>query len=625
MYFNEIENFLWSCYKKKEANLLDIYFSKFYFKKNNFDYSVIMLFSFLISLSSRLGHICLPIFKILSKDIFTKYIYNFLIYFFNKYINIYDSVNILFKYNCISWYYKNNITPFILYKDYIYLYKFWIYENYIVNFLKKNLNKEENIKRKSIIYIFKYFKKFCFNVYEKICTFNVFFNKISFISGLPGTGKTTLIIKLIIFLYKIYKIKDKDFIKIVSFTGKSSSNLTNILKKNYKLLNIKKEYYINLPNKAITIHKLLNYNLNFNEVNIKEYDDLKFSILIIDEFSMIDVVTLYYIFILLKKKFLKIIFIGDSNQIGPIESCSLLNKICNYNYSLFKKKKKLLKFLFKRKFNFYNFFININKLNNNVSFLLKNYRFKKNKYLNIFSNLINCGNYNKIDEFIIKNNFNCNINFYDSDKFDYNFLINLCLRKYKYYINYLNNKNMKYNKLLYYFNKFQIISLIKNSKLGTNYLNKYINNLFLNKYIKKYIFKKNKIYYVGQPIIITKNNNDLNIFNGDIGFIIYNNNIIKILFSNFNNDCKIIYFNNFINWKLTWVITVHKSQGSEFDHILLILPNYFSYLLSKEILYTAITRAKKKVTIYSNKNIFLNSISRKNKKYNNIINKLIYF
>ncbi len=623
MYFNEIENFLWTCYKRKEANLLDIYFSKFYFKKNNFDYSIIMLFSFLISLSSRLGHICLPIFKILSKDIFTKYIYNFLIYFFNKYISIYDSINILFKYNFISFFYKKNITPFILYKNYIYLYKFWIYENYIVKFFKKNLVKNDIIKNSKIFYIFKYFKKFNFNIYEKICILNVFFNKISFISGSPGTGKTTIIIKLIYILYKLYKIKNKNFIKIVSFTGKSCSNLTNILKKNYKIFNIKKN--INLPNKVITIHKLLNYNLDFNKMNIKKNNNLQFNILIIDEFSMIDVFTLYNIFLLLNKNFLKIIFLGDSNQIGPIESCSLLNEICNYNFSFFNKRKNILKFLFKYKFNFNKFFININKLNNNISFLLKNYRFKKNKYFNIFSNFINCGNYNEIDKFIINNNFNCNINFYDSDKFNYNFLVNFCLKKYKNYINYLNNNNMKYNKLLYYFNKFQIISIIKNSKLGINYLNKYINNLFLNKYIKKYIIKKNKIYYIGQPIIITKNNDDLDIFNGDVGFIIYINNIIKIFFSNFNNDCKIIYFNDFINWQLTWVITVHKSQGSEFDHILLIIPNYFSSILNREILYTAITRAKKKITIYSNKNIFLNSIKRENKKYNNIINKLNSF
>ncbi len=623
MYFNEIENFLWSCYKRKEANLLEIYFSKFYFKKNNFNYSIIMLFSFLVSLSSRLGHTCLPIYRIINESIFNKYIYNFLIYFFNKYINIDNSINILFKYNLISFYYKNDITPFILYKDCIYLYKFWIYENYIVIFFKKNINKNSIIEKKKINIIFNIIKKNNFNIYEKICILNVFFNKISFISGLPGTGKTTLIVKLILILYKIYKIKDKDFIKIVSFTGKSSSNLTNILKKNYNLLNINKKYYNILPNKATTIHKLLNY-LNFNKININKSDNLSFNILIIDEFSMIDVVTLYYLLISLKDNFLKIIFLGDSNQIGPVESCSFLNEICNYNYSLFKKKSKLLNFLLKKKINFNKILLNINKLNNNISFLLKNYRFKKNKYLNIFSNFINYGDYNKIDKFIINNNFNCNINFYDSDKFNYNFLINLCLKKYKYYINYLNSSNLKYNKFLYYFNKFQIISIIKNSILGSKYLNKYINNLFLNKYIKKYIIINNKFYYVGQPIIITKNNNDLNIFNGDIGFIVYKNNIIKIFFPDFNNKYKIIYFNNFINWKLTWVITVHKSQGSEFNHILLIIPNYFSNILNKEILYTAITRAKKKITIYSNKDIFLNCIKKKNNKCNNFIKKLIF-
>ncbi len=628
MIFNEVEKFLWSCYKKKEATLLDIYFSKLLCKENNFNYSVIMLFNFLISLSNRLGNICLPICEILGKNIFTKYIYNFLIYFFNKYINIYNCINILFKYNFISIYYKNYTTPFILYKDCIYLHKFWVYENYISNFFKVNYRKKKKLNNKKISYIFKYLKIFNMDIYQKISMLNIFFNKISFISGSPGTGKTTIIAKLVYILYKIFNFKSKNDIKIASFTGKSSSYLTNILIKNYKLLKIKKKIYNNLPNKATTIHKLFNLNINLkknNNINNKYH--LKFNILIIDEFSMIDIITLYYIFYFLNKKFIKIIFLGDSNQIGPINSCSLLNEICNYNYSFFNKNKDIINFLLKYKFNFLKFNININKLNNNISFLLKNYRFKKNKYLNIFSNYINCGEYSKIDEFLYKNNFNKNINFYDSNKFDYNFLINFCIKKYKYYINYINNNNINFNKLLYYFNKFQIISIIKNSKFGTFYLNKYINNFFLSKYINDnliYIDNKNKIYYNGQPIIITKNNNDINIYNGDIGFILYNKNKLKIFFSNINNNNNIIiYFNNFIFWELTWVITVHKSQGSEFNHILLIIPNYFYNLLDKKILYTALTRSIKKISIYSNKDMFLNIIKRNKVYYNNIINKLI--
>ncbi len=620
MFFNEVENFLLLCYKKKEANLLDIYFSKLLYEKNNFDYSVIMLFSFLISLSSRLGNICLPIFEILNNNIFTKYIYNFLYYFFKRYIKIFDSINILFKYNYLSSYWINNVTPFILYKDCIYLNKFWKYENYIVNFFKKNYVNKEKINNKKIFFIFKYFKKFHINIHEKICIFNVFFNKISFICGLPGTGKTTLISKLIFILFKIFKLKNKNSIKIVSFTGKSCFSLTNILKKNYILLNIKKKFYNKLPNKVITIHKLLNYNLN--KIYFNNNNEIDFDILIIDEFSMIDINILYNIFILLNKNFLKIIFLGDSNQIGPIESISLLNEICNYNFSFSKKKTYLINFLLKYKFNFLKFNININKLNNNISFLLKNYRFKKNKYLNLFSNFINCNNYKEIYKFIDKFNFNNNINFYDSNKFNYNFLINFCIKKYKYYFDYLNSSNIKYNNFLNYFNKFQIISIIKKSKFGTLFLNKYINNLIIDKYIKKYILKNNKIYYIGQPIIITKNNNDLNIFNGEIGFIIYDNKKLKIFFSNFYNEYKIIFLNNFINWKLTWVITVHKSQGSEFNHVLLIIPDYSYKLLNKQILYTAITRAKKKITIYASKEIFLYGIKKKQQYYTNILNKL---
>ncbi len=622
MFISIVEKFLLLCYKKKEIKLLDIYFSKLFEIKNDFDSDVIILYSCLLSLSSRLGNTCIPINKILNKNFFSSYILEFLFFFFKKYISIKESINILFKYNIISLYYNNYNTPFILYKECIYLHKFWIYETNIINFLKINLCKNIKFNKKKIFYLLNFIKRFNLDLYQKICILNVFFNKISIISGGPGTGKTTLITKLIIILYKIFNFKNSDSIIIVSYTGRSSSYLTNCINKNYNLLNIDESFKKRLPNKSITLHKFLDLNFNKKRSFINSNFFLDINILIIDESSMIDLLTFNYLCNLLDNKFIKIILLGDYKQIGAIESSSVFNEICKYNFSFLKNKKNIINFLSKYNFNFLKLSIDINKLNNNISFLIKNYRFNQNIYLNKFIILINTNNWKEIDNFLYNINYNNNFNFYDSIKFNYSFLLKKCIKNYLIYFRYI-KENGNYLNFFYYLNKFQILSVIKSTKYGTNILNKYINNYFIKKNLSSNILiNKNNIYYYGEPIIITKNNNNIKLFNGDICFFIFHNNQLKILNLD-NNNYRIIYFTNIKYWDYMWSITVHKSQGSEYEHVFLVLPDYYSNILNKELIYTAITRSKKKISIYGNKDILIKSIKNIKKYYNNICKRLI--
>ncbi len=621
VYINEVEIFLWKIYKKKKIKLIDIYFS-YLFKDDNFlNSQVIMLFAFLLSYSLKIGNICIFIKNILDINVFDNLILSFLDFFFKKRVSIFDCISILYKNNVISSYFQKNNTPFIFYKDNIYLNRFWVCETEIVKFIKKNFFKDYFIKKKNILYILKYCDKFKMDVYQKISILNVFFNKISIISGCPGTGKTTLISKLILILYKFFKFKNKNNIKIISYTGKSVSNLTNSLKKNFKLLVFDNNLIKLLPNKAITIHKFL--NLNYKEKNyLFKNNILDIKILIVDESSMVSFYLFFNIIKLLKNNFIKIIFLGDSNQIGSIDPGSFFNDICNCKYSLTNYEKELLKNLYILKFNFKKININLNKLNNNVVFLKKNYRFLKNKNLLKISHFINIGNYNIIDDFIKKNNLNCNFVFYDSKKFNYNFFLNFCIKKYKYYIDFINKNDKKYN-FFKIFNKFQIITVLKNTFLGTLFINYYINNKFKNKVLKKLIYSyKKKIFYYGEPILINKNNYDLNLYNGDLGFIVFLKNRLQVLFNDFYKNYRLVYIKNIYSWDNPWSITIHKSQGSEFDNIFIVFPDYFSNLLNRELVYTAFTRAKKKVFVYSDKDIFFESIKRKKKTFNNFLERL---
>ena len=101
----------------------------------------------------------------------------------------------------------------------------------------------------------------------------------------------------------------------------------------------------------------------------------------------------------------------------------------------------------------------------------------------------------------------------------------------------------------------------------------------------------------GTPIIVTKNDYTLGVFNGDIGLVWREHQKTFVVFAQQGRENKRILAQCLTHWALAYAITVHKSQGSECDHAVIILPDAHSPLANKQLLYTAITRAKKRCTI----------------------------
>lgn len=157
------------------------------------------------------------------------------------------------------------------------------------------------------------------------------------------------------------------------------------------------------------------------------------------------------------------------------------------------------------------------------------------------------------------------------------------------------------------FKQHQILCIVRDGLFGIHNINNTLEKVMYKKnIIKKYSYINNQIWYPGKPIIITKNNKYLNLSNGDIGITHFNHQKkLQVCFLQDHNNTKYIPVDLLENYETAWCITVHKAQGSEFNHTTLILPNKNLEILNKEILYTAITRSRKKLSIFSNKKIFI--------------------
>ena len=144
---------------------------------------------------------------------------------------------------------------------------------------------------------------------------------------------------------------------------------------------------------------------------------------------------------------------------------------------------------------------------------------------------------------------------------------------------------------------FQVLSSVKRGILGTYNLNEDIKKTLPNTI---QCLKYGSVTY-GQndKIIMLQTNYDKGYFNGDIGTILGNGDKENTLMVDFSGKILCLEKSDFYYMALAYAITAHKSQGSEFDNVHILLPDEPKNMLTRRILYTAVTRAKKEVYIYS--------------------------
>lgn len=155
-------------------------------------------------------------------------------------------------------------------------------------------------------------------------------------------------------------------------------------------------------------------------------------------------------------------------------------------------------------------------------------------------------------------------------------------------------ENMK--KFFFMLDNKKILCAVKFGKTGVDSLNG----------ISRKIFRMQEKYAHGLPLIILKNDKTTGLANGDIGIVWKTGNDVRVYFPGnpgAGEEPKSFHPVNLPPHEAVFAMTIHKSQGSGFDHVLISMPEYDLPLLSRELLYTAITRAKKRVDLWCSESI----------------------
>ena len=298
---------------------------------------------------------------------------------------------------------------------------------------------------------------------------------------------------------------------------------------------------------AKTIHRLLRYKgKNF----VEHYELPSPGILVIDEFSMTDLNLAYHLFIAINNN-LKVVIVGDTDQLPSIGAGNILGDM-----------------------------ISSEKIPTTT--LTENFRQSEDGFIIPLANDITQGKLPELN---------------DNSDFRY-----LSFSKEKVALNEVSNV---FKRLPDTFNIFdiQVITPVNNGTLGVKNLNKVIKKA-INPNLKD--VKSLDGFNTNDKVMVTKNHYEKEVYNGEFGQItditsIDNTKAVRVKLK--SNDEEVIFKRGELNYlRHAYACTVHKSQGSEFEFLIMILSSSHKYMLRRNLFYTGITRTKKKLFLLSNEN-----------------------
>jgi exodeoxyribonuclease V alpha subunit len=160
---------------------------------------------------------------------------------------------------------------------------------------------------------------------------------------------------------------------------------------------------------------------------------------------------------------------------------------------------------------------------------------------------------------------------------------------------------------LQYLGAFQVLCAVRQGVFGVNRVNRYIEEVLA----EKWGVAPGSLGYPGRPVMVAANNYELQLYNGDTGIVLADpvkDGTLQVFFPTGARELRKIPLAMLPVHETAYAMTVHKSQGSEFDEVIIILPDWQSAVLSRELLYTALTRAKQKVEIWGSAEVFKGTV-----------------
>jgi DNA helicase/exodeoxyribonuclease V, alpha subunit (EC 3.1.11.5) len=560
------------------------------------------------------GHVCLPLSQLSQESVFKGRHAELAQAIWLAAGEPQDWPSILANWSALSS--SEQAAPIVLYDDRLYLHRFWHNEGQVARFFQTQ-SAPQPFANERVREVLDNLFGTQPDDWQKIAAAVALTQKTAVISGGPGTGKTTTVAKL---LAALIRLSDGALrIQLAAPTGKAAARLTESLGKALHKLPVSEAERQRFPAEATTLHRLLGAQPETQRLRYHAGNLLHLDVLVVDEASMVDLGMMANLIAALPPQ-ARVIFLGDRDQLASVEAGAVLGDICRCaeaGYSTARAAQ--LRALTGCEVDG-NDDSRAPAVRDAICLLRKSYRFDAHSGIGQLAAAVNAGE-SKAVEAVFQAGFSDIARQPLNDGEAYQAMLSQIAEGYRPFLR-LVSQRAQPSEILAAFGRYQLLCALREGPFGVQGLNQRIEQKLLQMQLIRRPTGGSR-WYQGRPVMVTRNDNALGLFNGDIGITLFDDEgLLKVFFPLPDGSIKAVQPSRLPAHDTAWAMTVHKSQGSEFDHTALVMPAQFLPVLTRELIYTAITRARKQLTLYSDDGVFRRAVQLRTQRRSGLLERL---
>ena len=429
------------------------------------------------------------------------------------------------------------------------------------------------------------------------------------ITGGPGTGKTYTAARLLALLFAIDKNPERLRVALAAPTGKAAARLRQSIDSSLQELDLRLGDELNLDSftrrmgAARTLHSLLGARPDTRMMRFNASHPLDIDILIVDEASMIHLEMMSALLQAMPAG-AKVILLGDKDQLASVEAGAVLGDLCrsatfgNYNLETKRYIASLTDITLPAEFMADS--SASTPLAQQTVMLRRSRRF--GGLIGQLAMAVNEGD-GELAQRLISGDTSGIL--HTTSHATVNTVLNLAVHGrsdatacYADYLRLINAKSADQHddwvkRVLVAFDRFRILCAVHEGDWGTQNLNTTVQQALA----AAGLLKPKGEWFSGRPVMVTRNDAELGVFNGDVGVTLPGQlGALRVYFLD-GDQLRSVGVNRLAHVETAFAMTVHKCQGSEFFHTALVLPQGGARLLTRELVYTGITRAREHFTL----------------------------
>jgi exodeoxyribonuclease V alpha subunit len=454
--------------------------------------------------------------------------------------------------------------------------------------------------------------------WQKIATALALLRPLTIISGGPGTGKSTTVVNV---LACVLAGNPDCRTRLAAPTGKAAARMLDAIRKAAAFLPA--DLRDRLPTESFTVHRLLGWRPTSGEFRHDADNPLPIDLLVVDEASMLDLA--------LATKLIEavppsahIILLGDKDQLAAVESGAVFSEL-SADPTLSKACVKALSAVTGIAATRIECAAPIKptRLADSVVWLTENFRFAKESGIGRLAAHVNAGEADAAIEFLRSGTDPGLVWIADANRASEasslqqiadgmaDYVDAACAR--------LDDKAALFEAL----GRFRVLCAEREGPRGVIEINRFVGQHFRKRVDHPLDPGIASAWYPGRPVMVLRNDYVLKLFNGDVGIVLPNGaDALMVFFPDSDGSFRAVAPLRLPEHETAFATTVHKAQGSEFDKVLLLLPSKPTRVVTRELLYTAITRSRSGVTIIGGAEVLEKAIVSPTRRYSGLVARL---